>query len=299
MMTCVNSLHSRGVSQHPARGLLWAAIFLLSAGSAGLVGVPTASGDGGDAFLPPPVGPAAAERTAASPKTEEEGSEDYDPWEPFNDRMFSFNHDVLDHYVLKPAAIGWDTVLPDPVQRGLGRAFDNLGTPRRLVNNLLQWNGPGVGRELARFLLNSTIGIAGFFDVAGKLGIEKSDADTGQTLALYGVGSGPYLILPFAPPLTVRDGIGSVVDLLLDPLSYLLPPAANVGMTAAKTVNERSLNLEFFQDVEDSVFDLYGAVRNGYLQRRRAMTEERAAEVKQNLDAIRKAEPWREMGHWR
>ncbi len=240
-----------------------------------------------------------AERTQISAKTEEEGGEDYDPWEPFNERMFSFNHDVLDRFVLKPVATGWDKVLPDPVKRGLGRAFDNLGMPRRLVNHLFQGNGPGVERELARFLLNSTIGIAGFFDVAEKLGIEKSDADTGQTLGVYGAGPGPYLVLPFVPPLTVRDAIGSAVDLALDPLSYLLPFAANAGMTAGKTVNERALNLQFFQDVEESVFDLYGAVRNGYLQRRRAAIEERAAEAKKNLDAIRKAEPWREMGRWR
>ncbi len=271
---------------------------LLTVGSAGLIGVPGANGEVGDS-LPLQGETSVAERTQVSPKTEEEDTEDYDPWEPLNERMFSFNHDVLDRFVLKPAATGWDTVLPNSFQRGLARMFDNLGMPRRLVNNLLQGYGPGVGRELGRFLLNSTIGLAGFFDVAVKLGIEKSEADTGQTLGVYGVGPGPYLVLPVLPPLTVRDGIGSAVDLFLDPLSYLLPPTANAGMTATKTVNDRSLNLEFFQDVEENVFDLYSAVRNGYLQRRRATVEERAAEVKKNLEAIRKAEPWRQMGHWR
>jgi len=279
---------------------LWVVTLLVAVGSAGLIGVPGANGEVGDFPLSPPqVGTAAAEPTQASPNTEGEGAEDYDPWESFNERTFSFNHDVLDRFVLKPAATGWDTVLPSSFQRGLARMFDNLGMPRRLVNNLLQGYGPGVGRELARFLLNTTVGIAGFFDVAEKLGIEKSEADTGQTLGVYGVGPGPYLVLPVLPPLTVRDGIGSAVDLLLDPLSYFLPPTANAGMTATKTVNERSLNLEFFQDVEENVFDLYSAVRNGYLQRRRTAIEERAAEVKRNLDEIRKAEPWREMGHWR
>ncbi len=240
-----------------------------------------------------------ADPTQASPNTEDEGAEDYDPWESFNERTFSFNHDVFDRFALKPAATGWDKILPDAVKQGLARAFDNLGMPRRLVNNLLQGYGPGVGRELARFLLNSTIGIAGFFDVAEKLGIEKSEADTGQTLGVYGAPPGPYLVLPFLPPFTVRDGIGFVADLALDPLNYLLPFEANTGRMAGEIVNNRALNLELFQDIEESVFDLYSAVRNGYLQRRRAAIEKRAAEVKKNLDAIRQAEPWREMGHWR
>lgn len=194
-------------------------------------------------------------------------SQDYDPWEPFNERMFSFNRQ-LDRYVVKPAATGWDTVLPDEAQQALGRAFDNLGMPRRFLNSLLQLKIDGSGRELARFLLNSTIGMAGFFDVAREAGLEASDEDTGQTLAVYGVAPGPYLVLPFLPPLTVRDGIGFAVDGALNPLSYVAPFAANAGMKASDTVNARSLNLELFEDVEESTLDLYSAVRNGYLQRR-------------------------------
>jgi len=121
---------------------------------------------------------------------------------------------------------------------------------------------------LARFLLNTTIGIAGFFDVAKELGTEKKEADTGQTLGVYGTGPGPYLILPFLPPLTVRDGIGSVFDVALDPLNYVLPFAAIAGMKGGNVVNERSLNLELFENVEETVLDLYSAVRNAYLQRR-------------------------------
>ena len=210
-------------------------------------------------------------------------SDDYDPWQGFNEKMFFFNHDILDHYVLKPVATGWGKVLPDVGKRGLDRAFDNLGMPKRLVNNLLQGRFRGAGRELARFGVNTTIGVVGFLDVArAQLHIEKSDADTGQTLGLYGFGQGPYLVLPTLRPLTVRDGIGYGVDGVLDPFGYVIPFFATAGMGIVKQVNERALNLQLFQDVEDGVLDLYSAVRNGYLQRRRRSIEE--------ADAARQAE---------
>ena len=197
-------------------------------------------------------------------------SDDYDPWQTFNEKMFFFNHDVLDHYLLKPVAKGWNKAFPDVAKRGLDRAFDNLGMPKRLVNNLLQRRFAGAGREVARFGLNTTVGVVGFVDIAkAGLHIEKSDADTGQTLGVYGFGPGPYLVLPTLQPLTVRDGIGYGVDGVLDPLGYLFVPFfATTAISVVKQVNERSLNLEVFQDVEDSVLDLYSAVRNGYLQRR-------------------------------
>lgn len=214
---------------------------------------------------------ASEERTQRSPKYEKEEITgeiaEYDPWESFNEKMFSFNRQ-LDRLVLKPVATVWNTIVPDVVQQSLRDAFDNLGMPRRLVNNLLQGKGNGAGQELARFLLNTTMGIVGFFDVATELGLEKSDADTGQTLGVYGVGPGPYLVLPFLPPLTVRDGIGFGIDSAMDPLSYFIPFAATAGRTGGRIVNERSLNLELFEGVEETVLDLYTAVRNAYLQRR-------------------------------
>ena len=214
---------------------------------------------------------------------EQDVSDDYDPWQRFNEKMFFFNHDILDRYVLKPVATGWGKVLPDVGKRGLDRAFDNLGMPKRLVNNLLQGRFRGAGRELARFGVNTTVGVVGFLDVArAQLHIEKSDADTGETLGVYGLGPGPYLVLPALKPLTVRDGIGYGVDGLLDPFGYVTPFLATTGISLVKQVNERSLNLQIFQDVEDSVLDLYSAVRNGYLQRRRRSIEE--------ADAARQAE---------
>jgi len=198
---------------------------------------------------------------------------DYDPWQPFNERMFAFNHDVLDRYLVKPAATGWAKVAPEAARRSLSRLFDNLDMPRRLVNNLLEARPLGAGRELARFVVNTTVGVGGLFDVASALHIERSDADAGETLALYGVGAGPYLVLPTMPPLTVRDAIGRGVDGALDPISYVLPFIANRAKSILTAVNERSLNLKLYADVEDSVLDLYSAARNGYLQRRRKAVE--------------------------
>jgi phospholipid-binding lipoprotein MlaA len=201
-------------------------------------------------------------------RARQEEIEEYDPWEPYNEVMFDFNYKVFDRYILKPVATAWDKVVPDAVQRSLKNAFENLAMPRRVVNNLLQLKFKGAGLELIRFTLNSTIGVAGLFDIAAQGGIEKYDEDTGQTLGVYGIGPGPYLILPILSPLTVRDGLGYVVDLALDPLNYVLPAAGSVGRRAGDVVNERSLNLEFFESVEETTVDLYSAVRNAYLQRR-------------------------------
>jgi phospholipid-binding lipoprotein MlaA len=202
-----------------------------------------------------------------------EAGEDFDsdPLEAFNEKMFWFNREVLDRFLLKPAATAWDFVIPDPVQRGIYNIFDNLAVVRRVVNNTLQWKLTGAGTELARFTINSTVGLVGFFDVARDgFGIQQRDEDTGQTFGVWGIGPGPYLVLPFLPPLTIRDGIGYAFDTAMTPYIYFIPWYANAGLTATSTVNERSLNLETFERVAESTIDLYGAVRNAYLQRRAA-----------------------------
>lgn len=196
---------------------------------------------------------------------------DEDPWEGFNEKMFWFNREVLDRFVLKPVATGWDFVFPDPVQRGVHNFFDNLAVVRRVVNNSLQLKLGGAATELTRFTINSTIGLVGFFDVAkDAFGIEQKDEDTGQTFGVWGMGPGPYLVLPLLPPLTVRDGVGYAFDAAMTPYTYFIPWWGAVAGTATSTVNERSLNLDRFERVAESTVDLYGAVRNAYLQRRAA-----------------------------
>lgn len=194
-----------------------------------------------------------------------------DPWEGFNEKMFSFNREVVDRFILKPIAVGWDFIFPDPVQRGVHNFFDNLAVVRRVVNNTLQFKLAGAATELTRFTINSTIGLVGFFDVAkDAFGIEQKDEDTGQTFGVWGMGPGPYLVLPFLPPLTVRDGVGYAFDAAMTPYTYFIPWWGSVAGTATNTVNERSLNLDRFERVAESTVDLYGAVRNAYLQRRAA-----------------------------
>jgi phospholipid-binding lipoprotein MlaA len=200
---------------------------------------------------------------------------DYDPGESFNDETFYFNFNVLDRYALKPAAKVWSKVLPEQVRQSLSNAFYNLAMPKRFVNKVVQGRLPRAGEELARFVLNTTVGFAGFFDVASRLGLDKSDADTGQTFALYGVKPGPYLVLPLLSPLTVRDAFGYAADSFMDPLSWFVTPfAADFGRAAADRINERADNMTLYDDVEDTSLDLYAAVRNGYLQRRRQSIED-------------------------
>jgi len=194
-----------------------------------------------------------------------------DPWEGFNDKMFWFNREVLDRYLLKPVATAWNFVLPDQVQRGVHNALDNLAVVRRVVNNALQLKFTGAATEVARFGINSTIGVVGLFDVAKDgFGIEQRDEDTGQTFGVWGMGPGPYLVLPFLPPLTVRDGIGYIFDGAMTPYIYFIPWYVPFAGTATNTVNERSLNLDRYERVAETTVDLYSAVRNAYLQRRAA-----------------------------
>lgn len=282
------------------RSLRWMVTAGVALALAGVVGISSARGEPADSFaipgpsepltagvaeqamapeLPQPAGAESPSGPTERPPislqiVEERFVEEYDPWEPFNEDMFSFNR-KLDRFALKPVARVWDTILPDRVERSLDNAFQNLGMPRRLVNNLLQLKLKGLGQELGRFLLNTTFGIAGLFDVAKGLGIEKSDEDTGQTLGVYGVGPGPYLVLPFLPPLTVRDGIGFAVDAALDPFNYVIfPVGALTGIGVGDRINDRALNLELFETIEETSLDLYSAVRNAYLQRRQKAIEE-------------------------
>lgn len=224
---------------------------------------------------------------------ESEVLEEYDPLESYNSVMFKFNYN-FDKYFLKPIATGYDFITPNIVQRGLFNMIQNVRVVPRFFNNVLQGKVKGAGIEVGRFLVNSTIGIGGIFDPAKSfLDLETPLEDFGQTLGVYGVGPGPYLILPLFPtPLTIRDGVGFVADIFLDPFNYFVLPFArmtsipqvvkdpdlityvNWAVRVGEAVNLRSLNLETFQGVEEATIDLYSAVRNGYLQQRKKAIQE-------------------------
>ncbi len=201
--------------------------------------------------------------------------EEYDPWEAFNEKMFNFNY-RLDKYVLKPAAKGYNYVVPDVIQTMIDNAFTNLRMPARFVNKVLQWKLLDATKEMGRFLINSTLGIGGLFDIARQeMGLERQKADLGQTFGIWGIGPGPYLVLPLLPPLTVRDAVGFAGDGAMNPLGYYIPFFPDqFGMKVGDTINDRSLNLDLFQGIEESTVDLYSSVRNGYLQRRNRLIKE-------------------------
>ena len=218
-------------------------------------------------------------------RAEEGAGEEYDPWEPMNTNIFEFNRQ-LDRFVLKPVAKGYNFVVPDLVQVGISNIFTNLRFAPRFLNNVFQGKLKGAGIEMGRFLINSTVGLAGFFDPAKHIDLVTPQEDMGQTLGFYGVKPGPYLVLPLLPPFTVRDFVGYIGDVFLNPINWLVVPVIRVdgvpsvvdndttvtliqtGSRVGEVVNERSRNLEKYQGVEEATLDLYTAVRNAYLQTR-------------------------------
>jgi phospholipid-binding lipoprotein MlaA len=217
----------------------------------------------------------------------EETIEEYDPWEPVNAKVFEFNRQ-FDRWLLKPVAKGYNVVIPDIVQTSISNFFYNARVTPRFMNNIFQGKFKGAGIEAGRFFINTTVGVVGFFDVAQRFNLTTPEEDTGQTLGFYGVKPGPYVVLPFLQPYTVRDLVGYVGDIALNPIYWLVLPIIEIGaipsviphynrlttslilITARGTeiVNDRSLNLEKFEGVEESTLDLYAAVRNAYLQKR-------------------------------
>ncbi|MFZ0889107.1 MAG: VacJ family lipoprotein [Candidatus Binataceae bacterium] len=219
-------------------------------------------------LLAPPVLCAETEPVSESTPEQTLG----DPLGPFNSAMFWFNR-KLDDYLIHPMATGYAKVVPQPAREGVGRFFDNVNVLPRFANNLFQLRFKQAGSEVARFGINTTLGLAGFFDPADRwFGLKASPDDFGLTLGRYGVGNGPYLVLPFFGPSTIRDAVGRAADGAMNPMSYLLPWSVTLSATGgedvAEAVNYRSLNLTLFEDVDRYAVDLYGAVQDGYMQRR-------------------------------
>ncbi len=194
-----------------------------------------------------------------------------DPLESLNRVFFNFN-DRLYFWVLKPVAQGYKAVFADEdVRLCFSNAFHNLSSPIRIVNNLLQGKIIGAGSELASFLINSTLGIAGLADPAHKeFGLLDSDEDFGQTLGSYGVGNGFYICWPFLGPSSLRDTVGTVADSFADPLSYWTASGESGGyaLQGGKQVNKISLHIGKYERFKDASFDPYVAVRDAYAQHR-------------------------------
>ncbi len=191
-------------------------------------------------------------------------SELQDPWEGFNRGVFNFN-ESLDRAILKPVAQGYRFIMPDVAEQGVSNFFDNLRDVVTFFNNVLQLKPVEATQDLSRVLINTTIGIGGLFDVATAMDIPKNDEDFGQTLGAWGVESGPYLVLPLFGPSTVRDGVGIIPDMYLDPLNQVESDELRYGLKVLKVVDKRASLL----DREGVITgDRYTFIRDAYLQKR-------------------------------
>ena len=188
-----------------------------------------------------------------------------DPWQGFNRSVFAVN-EVLDKCCLRPLAIGYRVVMPDPLEQGVKNIFANIKEVPNVFNGLLQADFKGAAHDSGRFLVNSTLGVGGLLDVAQYMHLAADDdEDFGQTLAVWGVSSGPYLVLPFLGPSTLRDGLGQPVDWYSNPLTYIehVPTANSSKLTSIVSMRAELLDLE-----KNIVGDKYIFLRDVYLQRR-------------------------------
>jgi phospholipid-binding lipoprotein MlaA len=190
-----------------------------------------------------------------------------DPWEGFNRAMFQIN-DALDTVVIRPAAVVYDNVLPSPVKTGVGNFFSNLGDLGNAANNLLQGKPQAALNDLVRFAFNSTWGLLGVLDVASEAGLPKHNEDFGQTLAVWGVGDGPYLVLPLFGGHNLRDTAALPVDYYSDPTTYVEGDAAKYSFKAAEIVVKRAELLPADRATEGQIIDKYAQMRDVYFQRR-------------------------------
>jgi phospholipid-binding lipoprotein MlaA len=220
---------------------------------------------------------------APGPAAGAEDVEVYDPWEGVNRAIFEFN-ERLDRWVLEPVAKGWDFVVPDPVETGLSNVFHTLRFPVIFGNDVLQAKFGAAAVDLARFAVNATVGVAGFFDPATRMGLEAHDEDLGQTLAVLGVPEGPYFVIPLLGPSTVRDTGGLVGDSASGVYSWFSPFWVGLVTRGTDLVNTRSIHLESLAEERRQAFDFYAAARSAYLQNRRARVLDEIGDSKRPAD---------------
>jgi len=193
-----------------------------------------------------------------------------DPFEPLNRGIYKFN-DGVDKVLFKPLAEVYQGVLPQFVRTGVGNFFSNFQDVIVALNNLLQGKVTDAGMDLCRIIVNSTVGLLGLIDVGTEIGLEKHQEDFGQTLGRWGIGTGPYIVIPFLGPSTVRDGVGLIADWKSDPLTYVEPTRTRNAIFGLFLVNRRAELLSASKILEVAALDPYEFVRDAYLQRRRNM----------------------------
>jgi phospholipid-binding lipoprotein MlaA len=190
-----------------------------------------------------------------------------DPMEPFNRSMFKFN-DAVDQAVLKPVATAYQDVTPKLVRQGVGNFFANLADAWSFVNNVLQLKVEGAASSLMRVGFNTVFGLGGILDVATELKLERFPEDFGQTLGHWGVGAGPYVVLPLLGPSTLRDTVALPVDLKGDAVSQVSENSVRYTLLATRVVSQRAGFLSAESIVDEGALDKYSFIRDAYLQRR-------------------------------
>jgi phospholipid-binding lipoprotein MlaA len=206
---------------------------------------------------------------------QEEEAEVWDPIEPVNRGIFWFN-DKLDNYIAEPIAKGYNYITPDEVQASISNFFRNLAWPSYLLDDIVALDAEGAGVHTGRFLINSTAGVLGFFDIASDMGLKHKEVDLGMVLARYGVGEGPYLVIPVLGPSNLRDIFGTTVDGLADPLTLatytdLEQNEKNFiffGGNGVRLINRRAALLEAVDSAKEGALDYYLFVQSAYKQRR-------------------------------
>lgn len=191
-----------------------------------------------------------------------------DPLEPINRAVYTFN-DGVDHLLIKPAAEFYRFAVPEFMRTGVSNFFSNINDVIVALNSLLQGKLTQAGSDVARLIVNSTVGVLGLFDVATEIGLEKHNEDFGQTLGYWGIGDGPYLVLPFLGPSSVRDAVGWVGDFYTWPITYVEPDRDRNILIAVRFVTARADLLEASRILETAALDPYEFVRDAFLQRRR------------------------------
>lgn len=205
-----------------------------------------------------------------------------DRFEGFNRAVFAFNQG-LDTVFFDPLTRGYQIVMPRFARKAVRNAFLNLDSPVVMVNALLQGRTEAAGDALGRFILNSSVGLGGLIDVATMQGAPRPEADFGQTLASFGASHGPYVVVPFLGPATVRDGVGRGIDVLFQPLTYIAGPLPGALVSAGRDLTYREQQFAGLKALEESSIDFYSALRSAYLQDRSAKPE---AETEAQVEAL-------------
>lgn len=245
-----------------------------------------------DLYADEPEEPPPSDAWAAEPglysDDEGEGEEDEDaasqaipepdPFEGANRGLLHFN-DGVDRFLLDPAAKAYQFVTPDIIERALLRAFHNFNSPAIFVNDVFQLEFKRAGVTLSRLVVNSTVGLAGFIDVAERMGLERHESDFGMTLAKAGLGSGPYVIIPILGPSTVRDALGFGVDLFFRPLFWLIGPIDFLVVGTGNGFLVRASYMEEMEALREGSVDYYATLRNAYFQRRAEQLREIGVDV--------------------